>query len=434
MGLIFIRAHREVNFPLYVESLRSLVPWFFALDHHHYARWVPVHIRDMESLPPSILEEFQAHGHWVVQKTHSRFSAMPIDQAHEQNNALVKGSGGAVGLTENPLSFRKWMLAGPEQARLLTEFEAQYLPEVSEKYSHHEEGLSAQRTFKRQVLALVETIEDMGNPFLDDTPELLSLDKRHVIDESVAHSIRSIEALGKEKFREYEKAVILDRTKSIYDPIARNSLALFKRPKPKLKPKQAKQVAMLKDNVALFSRLYIVAKHRDCDMASFFKHENQHYPPSLSDYGKLRFANKSDLLHILAQESQQDAPSSFDAIAYDGAALVHLLPTNQVATFDEYASSVFLPHITRQLETCTRVDIVWDRYISDSIKAATREKRGKGIRMKVAGKNKVPGNWSGFLRDEGNKQELFQFLSQKISSFDYPEGKHVIMKKLIPGS
>ena len=34
----------------------------------------------------------------------------------------------------------------------------------------------------------------MGNPFLDDTPELLSLDKRHVIDESVAHSIRSIEA------------------------------------------------------------------------------------------------------------------------------------------------------------------------------------------------------------------------------------------------
>lgn len=61
----------------------------------------------------------------------------------------------------------------------------------------------------------------------------------------------------------------------------------------------------------------------------FFQHENQHYPPSLSDYGKLRFAKKSDLLHILAQESQQDPPNSFDAKAYDGAALVHLLPTNQ---------------------------------------------------------------------------------------------------------
>ena len=57
------------------------------------------------------------------------------------------------------------------------------------------------------------------------------------------------------------------------------------------------------------------------------------------------------------------------------------------------------------------MDIVWDRYISDSIKAATREKRGKGIRMKVAGKNKVPGNWSDFLRDEGN---FFNFSHKKF--------------------
>ena len=95
-------------------------------------------------------------------------------------------------------------------------------------------------------------------------------------------------------------------------------------------------------------------------------------------------------------------------MAYDGAALVHLLSTKQVDTFEEYASSVFLPYIMQQLDTCTRVDVVWDSFFSDSIKAAMREKRGKGVRMKVAGKNKVPGNWIGFLRDESNKKELFQ--------------------------
>ena len=235
-------------------------------------------------------------------------------------------------------------------------------------------------------------IENMGNPFLDDTPELLSLDKRHFIDESVADSIHFIEALGKEKIREYQKCVILDCTKSIYDPIERNSIALFKRRKHRPKTKQEKKVIMLKHDVVLFLQLYIVAKHKDCDVASFFRHENQYFSPSLSDYRNLRFAKKSDLLHILAQESQQDPPSTFDSIAYDGAALVHLLPTNQIATFDKYASCVFLPHITWQLETCTRVDVVCDRCLSDSIKAATREKRGKGIRMKVAGKNKIPGN------------------------------------------
>ena len=46
---------------------------------------------DMENLPTSIHNEFHEHGHWVVQKTNNLFSAMPIDQAHEQNNSLVKG-------------------------------------------------------------------------------------------------------------------------------------------------------------------------------------------------------------------------------------------------------------------------------------------------------------------------------------------------------
>ena len=51
---------------------------------------------------------------------------MPIDQAHEQNNALVKGSGGAVGLTDNPTALRKWIISALEQACFLSEFENEY--------------------------------------------------------------------------------------------------------------------------------------------------------------------------------------------------------------------------------------------------------------------------------------------------------------------
>ena len=36
------------------------------------------------------------------------FSGIAIDQAHEQNNASVKGDGGAVGLTENLAALRRW--------------------------------------------------------------------------------------------------------------------------------------------------------------------------------------------------------------------------------------------------------------------------------------------------------------------------------------
>ena len=42
---------------------------------------------------------------------------MAIVQAHEQNNAAVKGEGGAVGLTQSPEALRRWMVAGPEVLR-----------------------------------------------------------------------------------------------------------------------------------------------------------------------------------------------------------------------------------------------------------------------------------------------------------------------------
>ena len=91
----------------------------------------------MECLPTSIHEEFKEHGHWVISKSKTRFSSIPIDQDHEQNNGLVKGLGGAVGLTENPSAFRKWMIAGPEKARILKEFEQEYLPEDGNIHKHH---------------------------------------------------------------------------------------------------------------------------------------------------------------------------------------------------------------------------------------------------------------------------------------------------------
>jgi hypothetical protein len=50
---------------------------------------------------PGIFEEFRAVG-FVARKTKQPFSAIALDQAHEQCNALVKGEGGAVGLTNNP--------------------------------------------------------------------------------------------------------------------------------------------------------------------------------------------------------------------------------------------------------------------------------------------------------------------------------------------
>ena len=102
----------------------------------------------MESLPASIHKEFEEHGNWVVLKTTHRLSSIQIDQTHEQNNDLVKRSGSAVGFTENTSAVKKWMITGPEPARLLNVFDQEYISEDGNKQQHHEEVMSTQKIFK----------------------------------------------------------------------------------------------------------------------------------------------------------------------------------------------------------------------------------------------------------------------------------------------
>ena len=110
-------------------------------------------------------------------------------------------------------------------------------------------------------------------------------------------------------------------------------------------------------------------QHREGDLTTFFKHENHPYPPSLSNRGKLRQGKKSDLLSILMQKvcTQKEDPTYFDVKVLDGAAVVHFLPTNGITTFDDYANSVFIPCIMKNLECSTRVDVVWDTYVTSSL-------------------------------------------------------------------
>ena len=102
----------------------------------------------------------------------------------------------------------------------------------------------------------------------------------------------------------------------------------------------------------MFSRLYIVAKNRDCDKLTFLGMKTGLFH-SISDNGKLRFSKKSDLLSFLPEDGQPEHLNVFDANVIDGTALVHLLPTTSIATFDEDADLVFIPHLVRQLEKCS---------------------------------------------------------------------------------
>ena len=133
---------------MYVQSLLQIVSWLFALDHINYARWLPVHIADMVNLiktHPGVYHQFM-NGNFFVQKTNNVFSAISIDQCHEQMNKLIKGEGGAVGLTEDPHALERWMVAGPEISRLIHEFENNFHSlESQTSNKHHEQNPNTQK-------------------------------------------------------------------------------------------------------------------------------------------------------------------------------------------------------------------------------------------------------------------------------------------------
>ena len=68
-----------------------------------------------------------------------------------------------------------------------------------------------------------------------------------------------------------------------------------------------------------------------------------------------------------------DPPTMYDCLILDGAVVVHFLPTEAVRNFSEYADNVIIPYFEKQQESGTRVDVVWDTYVLDSLKESTRE-------------------------------------------------------------
>ena len=302
-------------------------------------------MRELEKKTPAVAEAFKK-GLFTIAKTSRRFSAIGIDQAHEQNNAIVKGDGGAVGLTENAGALRRWMLSGPEMARLVNEFEEGMVSEVTPELFHHEDEKGFQKSFHKDVKSFVQVLEEFGNPFEDDSKDLTVLDTKVLADKEGVSRMQNIEELGKKQLEAFISERIKDQKKPLADPITRNKISFFEAPVKKKTSKVQQQFSSMKSDCSLFSRLYIVCQTRNGDLDEFFKHENQSCPPSISVEGDLRLPHqKSGLATCLKALTTPKTvpPADSDVTVMDGAALANMIkPSTEDKTFSDYAFKRFV--------------------------------------------------------------------------------------------
>ena len=138
--LMFIRASREGDWNLHLESLKALAKYFFAHDRLNYARMVPLYLAQMHRLKiddPDIHHEFM-QGNFCVNKNEIPFCAIGPDHAIEHVNKLMKIRGGLKGLTQQPAAMARWFLVAPELSRLATQAEHMVGEQRASSSHHHD--------------------------------------------------------------------------------------------------------------------------------------------------------------------------------------------------------------------------------------------------------------------------------------------------------
>ena len=164
---------------------------------------------------------------------------------------------------DNPAALRRWMVAGPVVARIVTEFEGGLGTAVKGHHHHHEQQVQTKifdcslwRT--RQSLWKRESRTHCIGHWRD-------------VDDSVMESVEKIERICEEQFNLYVTDRLVDRKIPVTDILTKNKLPLFSRQPVKTPSRQSRQMESLKNECYLFSRLYISCQTR--------AHENQPAPP-----------------------------------------------------------------------------------------------------------------------------------------------------------
>lgn len=235
--------------------------------------------------------------------------------------------------------------------------------------------------------------------------------------DDVVENIRNAAQHGKEKYKKFIDMRITSQSDAFTATLPLSKLKLFsERSSSAIKSLEVKK---MKEEQQVTTRIH-KAIQAGRDVSEVFAHESSNYPPSITKNGEMYHGTKSEIVSCLPVPVHSGQRLT-TAVVLDGAVVVQMKRPGTSVTFEEYTNNIFLPYVLSWFETHIRVDVVWDVYKKDSLKADVRRKRGAGIRRRVTPSTKIPNNWAGFLRVDENKEELFVYLAEMMRNTTIPQ-------------
>ena len=143
------------------------------------------------------------------------------------------------------------MVAGPEVSHLVSLYETEVqTKEAQEQTVHHEQTPQAQKTFVERVKKLSNCLQDLGNPFEEESRDLYSIDTRTRIP---AEILQTHLKKGQTKAQDFAQGLQENPT-TFYDPIKRNRVDFFSQETATVMPSKQKLV--------ILQTLYILSEQR----------------------------------------------------------------------------------------------------------------------------------------------------------------------------
>ena len=131
---------------------------------------------------------------------------------------------------------------------------------------HHDSSRATKRKFQQDVKLLASAIEDLGNPFADDSLDVHALDTKLVTSKEAIRDFNQLLTTRNEQVQQFYKQRLLNREVPITDAIPKNGYLFFTQKKARTSSKVEEKLKMAKSDVALFSRLFISFQARQGDL------------------------------------------------------------------------------------------------------------------------------------------------------------------------
>ena len=218
---------------------------------------------------------------------------------------------------------------------------------------------------------------------------MLVFDTKDIADSAAVETVRTVNQVGQQQFDTFAKESILERTKTLDEAIRRNKLPLFDTittNQGKATPLSRRWSSFLDCTSAVSHEMATWKSSSDMKI----KPAHLHFLSQGNSTQEQRVTCCSAWLDML--KLTQSEALEVTVVFLDGATITQMLKPGTAKTFEEYAHQIFIPYIARQLRNPRHLDLVWDTYKDDSIKASTREKRGKRVRRRVVKSAAIPGN------------------------------------------